>query len=326
MRKLVLCIVVATLFSGCRRHVVSAVGPIREVTVVSDWWGWVEPKVREILQQRIPTPQPEPEFKLRIFTPDQFRTYSLFRTVFLIGTVKDSIICQVLGPKLDSLPSGDYGLFKVPNPWAANQELVIFVAQDENRFLPGLEIYSKRIRKTFYDIVLAHTARALYHYGRRSQAADSLSKMYSFTLDIPKRWFLKQEHADSNFVYMFGHYPDRGVFVHWENAERPLIPGSLLALRDSLTARYYDGDFVEDSLVTADTVEFLSGMALRFRGVWQNRTEVIGGPFVSYSFNHEGRFFMVDGLVFNPGKRKLDQLFQVEAIIRTFTPSATGPG
>lgn len=320
MRKLSFCVIFITLFAVCKKHQTPALGSIREVTVASDRWGSVEPVVREILQRRVPTPQPEPEFKLRVFTLDRFKTYSLFRTVFVIGTAQDAPIREILGDKLDSLPGGDYGMFKIPNAWAGGQELVVFVGRGENLLVPGLRAYADRIRNTFQEIVLNHTARAIYHRGRNSRAEDSLSDRYSFTLDIPKSWYLKQEHADSGFIYLFGHYPDRGIFVYWENAERHLIPNSLPALRDGLTRMYYDGDFIEDSLVRADTIEFLAGPALRLHGIWQNEKETIGGPFVSYSFNHEGRFFMIDGLVYNPGKKKLDQVFQIEAIIRTFTP------
>jgi hypothetical protein len=41
---------------------------------------------------------------------------------------------------------------------------------------------------------------------------------------------------------------------------------------------------------------------------------------VNYTFNFRGRFYMVDGLVFNPGKMKLDALTQTEAVVRTLTP------
>ncbi|MBM3315986.1 DUF4837 family protein, partial [candidate division WOR-3 bacterium] len=69
-----------------------------------------------------------------------------------------------------------------------------------------------------------------------------------------------------------------------------------------------------------ESIGFMGGPCLRLRGVWQNPGEVIGGPFVSYSFSYQGRFFMLDGTLFNPGERKLDNLFQLEAVIRTFTP------
>jgi hypothetical protein len=77
---------------------------------------------------------------------------------------------------------------------------------------------------------------------------------------------------------------------------------------------------VDRGSVRVDTIEFLGVPGLRLRGVWQNQRQVIGGPFVLYAFNYQERFFILDGMVFNPGQKKLSSLFQVEAIIRTFVP------
>lgn len=320
MRRLAVLVAVAAVLGGCRGRATPAVGDLREVVVVSGWWGAVEPEVRAILQQEIPTPQPEPEFKLRVFTPDQFRTYSMFRTLLVIGPTRDTLVATLLGPRVDSLPGGEYGLFRVPNPWSQNQELVIFAAREDSLLVPGLRAYAARLRATFREVVVRHVERAVYHRGRDTAGERALAEAYAFSIGVPKDWFLKQDHAGEHFVYLFGHYPDRGVFVYWEDAPRALGADSLVALRDRLTARFYKGDVVEPGYTVADTVEFLASPAVRLQGIWQNEEATIGGPFVSYSFNHEGRFFMVDGYVYNPGKKKLSSLLHVEAVIRTFTP------
>ncbi|MBM3332560.1 DUF4837 family protein, partial [candidate division WOR-3 bacterium] len=69
-----------------------------------------------------------------------------------------------------------------------------------------------------------------------------------------------------------------------------------------------------------ETIAFLAGPCVRLSGIWRNDRDVIGGPFVNYSFNFRGRFYMADGLVYHPGKPKLDALSQTEAVIRTLTP------
>ena len=99
-----------------------------------------------------------------------------------------------------------------------------------------------------------------------------------------------------------------------------LVPESLSVLRDHLTGRLYEGDSIDRRFLQAETVAFLAAPCVRLSGVWRNNRDVIGGAFVNYSFNFRGRFYMVDGLVFNPGKMKLDALTQTEAVIRTLTP------
>jgi len=114
--------------------------------------------------------------------------------------------------------------------------------------------------------------------------------------------------------------PDRDVFVYWQDTLRALVPESLAALRDLLTGRYYDGDSIDARFLEAETISFLAGPCVRLSGVWKNNRDAIGGAFVNYSFDFRGRFYMADGLVFNPGKPKLDALAQIEAVVRTLTP------
>jgi len=296
------------------------IGPLREVTVISAHWDELEATVRSILQEPISTPQPEPEFKVRVGTAGKFETYSKFRIVFLIGTSQDTLIRQILGPRADSLSEGDFGLLRVPNPWLIGQFALIFIARDTSKLASGLQVYAARIRQTLRGIVLDQMTKAVYVEGIEKKPTDELGARYAFTVDVPRRWFINEDHAAERFVYLYGHVPDRNVFVHWQDTTRALAPESLSVLRDLLTGRFYDGDSIDRRFLQAETIVYLAGPCVRLSGVWKNDRDMIGGPFVNYSFNFQGRFYMADGLVFNPGKLKLDALAQTEAVIRTLTP------
>jgi hypothetical protein len=295
-------------------------GPLREVTIVSAEWDKLEATVRSILQEPVPTPQPEPEFKVRLGDAGKFDTYSRFRIIFLIGTSQDTLIREVLGARADSLSEGDFGLLKVPNPWYNNQSALIFIARDTAKIVPGLLVYASRIRQTLREIVLGQMTRSVYIEGIEQEPTKELGAKYAFTIDVPRRWFVKADDDSARFIFLYGHNPDRTVFVHWEDTTRALAAESLSALRDRLTGRFFDGDSIEREFLRAETIAFLAGPCLRLTGVWKNNRAVIGGAFVNYSFNFRGRFYMADGLVFNPGKPKLDALEQAEAVIRTLTP------
>jgi hypothetical protein len=309
------------LILGCGgAPVVRLIGPLREVTVISAQWDEVEGTVRSILQEQVSTPQPEPEFKVRIGDAGKFETYSKFRILFLIGTSRDTLIRQILGPRADSLSEGDFGMLKVPNPWYKDQTALIFIARDTSKLVPGLQTYAARIRQTLREIVLVQMAKAVYIEGVEKKPTTELGAKYAFTIDVPRRWFLNEEHASDDFIYLYGHNPDRNVYVHWQDTTRALIPESLSALRDFFTGRFYDGDSIDRRFLQAETIAFLGEPCVRLSGVWKNDRDVIGGAFVNYSFNFRGRFYMADGLVYNPGKPKLDALTQTEAVVRTLTP------
>lgn len=306
---------------SCTGRVPRSLGPLREVTVITDYWPVVAKSVEGILAQEIRTPQPEPEFRLRVGGFDRFSSLFRLRLVFLIGTSRDTILRRILRNKLDSLPEGNFWLFKFPNAWVDNQWVLIFVATDTANLVPGLTLFARRIHQTATEMVLDHTSRATYLWGVEKELTAKLNEQFFWTIDVPRGWRLQDRDSAERFVYIFTHYPDRSIFVYWEDSTMELDWESMLNLRDRLTGRFYDGDSADRGMMRIDTIQFLGVSALRVRGVWQNRQAVLGGPFVCYAFNYQGRFFMVDGVVFNPGEKKLSSLFQVEAIIRTFLPT-----
>jgi hypothetical protein len=310
------------LMLACGRGtpMVHLIGPLREVTMISEQWDELEGTVRSILQGQVLTPQPEPEFLVRAGKAGEFATYSKFRILFIIGTSRDTLIRQIIGPRADSLSEGDFGLLKIPNPWQSGQFALIFVARDTSKLVPGLELYASRIRHTLREIVFTQMVKAVYIEGVEKGPTAELGTRYGFTVDVPRRWLLNQDNAADDFIYLYGHNPDRNVFVYWQDSTRALVPESLSTLRDRLTGRYYDGDSIDRRFLQAETIAFLSVPCVRLSGVWKNDRDVIGGPFVNYSFNFRGRFYMADGLVYNPGKPKLDALTQAEAVVRTLMP------
>jgi hypothetical protein len=186
---------VALLVLACSSPGQRLIGPLREVTVISAQWDQLEATVRSILQEPVATPQPEPEFKVRVGTAGKFDTYSKFRIVFLIGTSQDTLIRQILGPRADSLSEGDFGLLKVPNPWVKGQFALIFIARDTSGLVPGLETYAARIRQTLRGIVLDQMAKAVYIEGVEKKPTEELGTRYAFTIDVPRRWFINEENG-----------------------------------------------------------------------------------------------------------------------------------
>ncbi|MGB9741994.1 MAG: DUF4837 family protein [candidate division WOR-3 bacterium] len=314
-------LVVSALLAGicCTGNIPKSFGRLREVTVITDYWEQVGRQVAAILQVPVPTPQPEPEFLLRVGGFERFPDYSKLRLVFIIGTSQDSLIRGILGFRADSLGEAGCGLFRLPNAWVSNQQVLVFVAVDRTRLDSGLALYAGRIHWTVTELVLEQMTAATYLEGRDEILTSRLGE-YGFSLDVPKRWLLNDQGAGEHFIYIHSHFPDRSVFVFWQDTIYPLVTDSIVSIRDWLCRRFYEGDSVDRGSVRVDTIEFLGVPALRVRGVWQNRQQVIGGPFVFYAFNYQERFFLLDGMVFNPGEKKLSNLFQVEAIIRTFVP------
>lgn len=312
---------VLALLLGCGSRQRYSLGRLREVTLISRQDEAVFQLVESILGNQVRTPQYEREFRLKRGDYQRLVDYSRMRLLLIVGTTDDTVVASLLGARVDSLVAGDHGLYRMRNVWARNQTVVLLVARHDSLLLRALRNYAGRLYQAMYDIVLEQMAAATYFQSPQSKKSEELSRRYCFTLDVPAHWLVETRHDSARFVYIYGHYPDRSIFVYWSDQQVPLRVDSLLALRNGLTQSFYDGDVVNEGIpVVAETISFLNEPCLRLKGLWHNQREVIGGPFVSYCFAYQGRFFMVDGVLFNPGENKLDNMFQLEAIIRTFTP------
>ncbi len=305
-------------FFSCSSQLQTSIGRIREIVLITQYHDLVDSVASEILQDSIYTPQPEPEFLIRYEPLNRLEAFAAVHFVFIIGTTKDEPIRQILDYRLPEVEKDTYSLLAIPQPWAKNQKVLVFVAQNESLLVTGLIKYSARIRYTFQQWVLKQMKKLTYQRGYNKGLKAKTLEKYNFAFDLPAGFKLVDKYEFDKFIYFVTHNPDRSIFCYYEDGIKPLVKDNLLAFRDSLTAQFYEGDFVVTEFSQADTVRFLNVMGLNIKGVWKNTKLVAGGPFVSYCFNYQNRFYYIDGIVFNPGKRKLDNQNQLDVILQTF--------
>lgn len=318
---------------GCGPSLPGSAGRVREVVLVAPDSLETRGSLSQILETEHLTPQPEPEFLVRLVGPERLSDFAPFHTIFLVGRIDDPSIMEILKGWVDldrlkqRVLTDTFSLFRLHDLWARDQVVICFLARDRATLKRGLRTYASRIRGVIHNRFLERTHRLTYQRGYNRQATQRMAASFGFTIDVPLGFRLDERYRADNFVYIYGHNPDRSIFIHWRDGNVDLgarSVGSLLALRDSLTLRYYDGDQVLLEMSRSEPAEFQGRRAVRLQGVWQNERWVIGGPFISYLFNYEGRFYFIDGTLFAPGKRKLDNLLQLDAILKTFNPKVTG--
>lgn len=304
--------------TSCSPQLPTSIGRIREIVIITPYHNLIDSVMKKILQRDIYTPQPEPEFLIRNEPISRLEVALAFHFVFIVGTINDVPIRQIIGAEYEKVKKDTFRLLALAEPWAKNQKVLIFVAQDESLLVFGLNRYAERIRYTFQQYALEQIKRVSYDRGFNKRLKQKTLTKYGFSFDLPYGFKLVDKYEFDKFIYFVTHNPDRSIFCYKEVGIKPLIKDNLLALRDSLTAQFYEGDFVVKELAQVDTVRFLDVLALKIKGVWQNNQLNAGGPFVSYCFNYENNFYYIDGMVFNPGKHKLDNQNQMDVILQTF--------
>lgn len=300
----------------CKQVLPESVGRARDIIVVTPYKDSLEMEISFILEEVHYTPQPEKEYRVKYVPCDKFDAYSRFHTILVCLTPADSLY-QVYFSSLRLLDS--FTLYRIDTLFAKDQVILLLLGKEVSSLKEGLRKYREKIKQIFKIRLLQRLYDYTYVEGFNREAMQHLRK-YGFNLKVPARFILIERYSSQHFVYLIAHEPDRNIFIYWEDKPREIDPGNLFYIRDSLTQIFYNGDYVERTLSVFKEWKFKNYKGYRLEGVWQNEKFTIGGPFVSYVFNTDNRFYFIDAIVFEPGKKKLSFLNQMEVILLTFQP------
>jgi len=298
---------------GCVSYEQYARGDARDVMIVFDGTLREARFLRDILQDTFYTPHAEPLFNIYPLQVEQFQSYRGYKNVVLLATYgarSFELFQEAFGEK-------GSGMYKGKNIFADGDFVIGILASDEYNLLDFLNIHKEEIKNLLLERVNELYSVKTYFAGHNKKMKKEFGGKYGFTFDFPNGWAYAIE--DTNFVCIAKHYPDRFMSVYFESFERPLEKEDLIALRNSLGKRYFEGDRVEKDYTRASRIPFKGVLATRIYGVWQNDSLIRGGPFEMIAFNMNGRFYLIDMGVFAPEKlRKLEYLMRMELVARTF--------
>jgi hypothetical protein len=103
----------------------------------------------------------------------------------------------------------------------------------------------------------------------------------------------------------------------------------IVAMRDSIGKQYIPGPDVPGKITYMMTekafapyvfpVEIAGRKAAEVRGIWEINGYPMAGPFLTYIVNDDknNRKVVIEGFVFAPATEKRDDMFQLEAILKT---------
>lgn len=304
------------LLSFCQRRLPESVGKARDVVVVS-------PEIDSSLivnnlQIYQYVPQREPYFIFIFATDTMLKSVKQFHSIFLYGSLKDIFISELLNEEARAVTKKDtFNLFKVENLWAKNQTVVI-LAVSEREYIPrGMNKYQKIIKKLLEEEYYRKVKLAFYEKEIDNNLKKHL-KRFGWELDLPVGWMIDSTYKNENFIYVHTHYPDRSIFLYKEKETVQLNDSIAIQKRNTLTKKYYNGDYILKEFTKIEPIEFQNFKGFRMKGVWQNDSLVAGGPFLCYLLSQRDSLFIIDGILFAPGERKTDYMMGLEVILNSF--------
>jgi len=259
----------------------SSIGAINSVTIVVDndlWNGAVGDKLREhFAASAIGLTWDEP-----LFTINQPQ-----RVAVLKGTTDQEIIDNIIK--------------KAPQIISAFQGLELSEAQ--SRFLKSLN------------------------------KEKALTEEFNIKLNLPSIY--KVGKQETNFVWIDRQIPKgHANIIAYSMPANSITNDSTLVedirkMRDSIGAKYLPGDDVPGKVTHMRTepafspsvfkTEIAGHSAYEVRGIWDVKNDFMAGPFLTYIIDdpNNNRKLVLEGFTYAPATNKRDDMFQLEAIMKT---------
>jgi len=263
-------------------------------------------------------PQKEGLFSFMLAPDTLIEQFNKYHTLILYGSLQDEFIDILLDSKAKETTKTDtFTLFKLDDVWAKGQLVIILAVSSPNYIQQAMNKYQNLISKILEENY--YTRIKDNHYSKAlDKKVKKILRKYGITFDVGKGWLIDSTYKDENFIFIHAHFPDRSIFFYKEAIDEELTSSFMLDKRDSLTKRYYNGDYLLRDLTSPEKIEFKGMTGLRMKGVWQNDSLVAGGPFISYFLTKNDTLYVIDGMLFNPGERKSDYFTNVEVILNSF--------
>ncbi len=325
MKKIIPILVLSILFAvGCsekkekpeekrdRSAMAQSVGRINELSVVVDnelWKGKVGETIRKYFAAEVAgLPQEEPLFSMRQMPPQAFFGISRKNRTFL---------------KIE-IENNNFKEFK--NKYATPQAGIVISGKDANEIIKILEEKAEYIISKYKATETKEKQRRI---NKSLEKIPELEEKLGITMKIPSAYRLAK--LEDNFFWIRKDITHGSMnLIAYELPINTIkkdsnIVGSIIKIRDSIGAIYIPtiegGRFITEEAYAPYLFKSSidNTFAYETKGTWEVKGKFMAGPFVNYAIEDKknNRLLVLEGFVFAPSVNKRDNMFELEAIMKT---------
>ncbi len=318
-KSLLLSLVITMLFSCNRKDKITLVesnGRINHLLVVmknSDWEGAMGDSLIAVLSKPLAgLPQEEAPFTVNHVTPDNFgKIFNRNRNILFFGI------------------SDKDNYYTNNNVYASPQTTVTILGKDEKSLIKNLKEHEKELIKTFKDQDLNLYQSKITEHFKNKKNIKTFQKL-GFSFKIPKTYTKVEDSGD----FLWYRYPFSKGQMNIIAYSVPIKSRNdfnllnIIKIRDSVGKHYIPGQFDNTYMTTEPLytpvikkLKLAGREAIETRGLWYVENDYMGGPFISYTIYDEpkNRLIILEGFVYSPATKKRDFVFEMEAILKTFS-------
>lgn len=295
--------------AGAMAH---SVGRINELSVVieSDLWkGSLGDTIRKYFGAEVPgLPQEEPLFSMRQIPPKAFSGIARKNRIFL------------------KIEKGEKAAVNyLQNKYATPQLGAVLAGTSEAQIATLIRENVEKITNKLKDTETLEKQRRIK---KSLEKIPQLKEKFGITLDIPSAYRVAKD--EENFMWIRKDIPngDMNLIIY----ELPFTAISqdtntisqIIKIRDSIGALKIPTDtgkfMTEEAYAPYLFENELDGKyAYEIKGTWEIKDRYMAGPFVNFMIKDEknNRLLVLEGFILAPSVRKRDNMFELEAIMKT---------
>lgn len=300
-----------------QKYLPSSIGAVNRVTVVMEnelWKGEVGDKVREHFAATAVGLTWEESILTLTHVPPSVFSGSLQSTKAILLVKKDTVDVAELKSDIYATP----------------QRMAIFKGQTNEEIMTNIDAKADEIIASFKAMELKETQTRLL---KSLNKEGVLEERFNITMSVPSVY--KVGRQEENFVWL-----DREIqkgnmnIIAYEMPANSFETDSTLVrdivkMRDSIGALYIPGAPVPNKVTYMRTepafspsifsAEIAGRKAIEVRGIWDIKNYPMAGPFLTYIIDDKvnNRKLVVEGFTFAPATNKRDDMFQLEAMMKT---------
>ncbi len=241
---------------SCEREVSSRDNE-KEIIVIADSadYDFLKDELRHAFEREIPTPWPEKIFELQRVPVSQMKKYLHHSRLLLIGILGSTIPRSGTADKIEAMltselkgriVNGQDCVLKKDDPWAKEQRLVVLAAAQRDTLKQRLASHRDELFELFNQPLLERTKKEMYGRFEQTALEKTLLDKYGWTLRIQHDYQLYKEFPQENFIMLRRAWPERWLFVSWQNWDDPnrITRDWVIEWRNRLGVRFYENDRV----------------------------------------------------------------------------------
>jgi len=285
---------------------------------------------KSVFDRVIHTPEPEPYFEMEYKDPSDFNNLKYHHNIIVISlftpqdTTGDVLVRSILPEsQIELAIRGENQVFATRNYFARDQVFVILAVNNEKDLIQLMQERGQWLFNQFDSAFIERMRKHVFKTMEQRKLSKKFKERYGWYMRFQHDYVIIREKPEENFVWLGRSFPYRWLSVHWiENPPvKKLDSQIVIELVRNLPEVFYKKVRFTDYYQRMEETPLNRWTAWRVEGLWEHKSEVRGGPFMSYIFYDlsSDRLFHINFLLFHPGSKKILLLRQMETMVHTFS-------